>query len=100
MNLLVDELNKFESGHLLECFHNLDIPVINAEIGVLHHSALLFFERTEISETLLTLLFDFAIQKEVGACKVGKLASSSNQKNAIYNKKEFCVNISYCRPEN
>ena len=37
-----DELEKFDRGHLLEYFHNLDIPVIRNQ--VLHHSALLIFK--------------------------------------------------------
>ena len=56
-----DELEKYNEGHTLECFHNLDIEVINAEIKALHHSALLFFEKAEIRKRFsiwfLNLLF-------------------------------------------
>ena len=38
-----DELEKYNEGHTLECDHNLDVDVINAEIKVLHHCALLLF---------------------------------------------------------
>ena len=53
-----DELEKYNEGHTraLECFHNLDV--------VLHHSALLFFEKASL--------------------KMGKLSNNSNQKNAVY----------------
>ena len=64
--------------------HNLDIEVINAEIKVLHHSALLFFEKAEIKETLFSLVSKFAFQKDTAALKVGKLSNNSNQKNAIH----------------
>ena len=40
-----DELEKIDRGHTLECFHNLDIDIINAETKALHHSAHLFYEK-------------------------------------------------------
>ena len=40
-----DELEKYNEGHNLECFHNLAIEVINEEIKGLHHSALIFFKK-------------------------------------------------------
>ena len=45
-----DELEKYDIGHTLECFHNLNVEIINAEIKALHHSALLFFEKAEIMD--------------------------------------------------
>ena len=33
-----DELEKFDSGHTLECLHNLDVDITNAETKALHHS--------------------------------------------------------------
>ena len=41
-----DELEKYNKGHNLECFHILDIEVINEEIKWLHHSALIFFRKS------------------------------------------------------
>ena len=58
-----DELEKYNEGHTLECVHNLDVDVIDAEIKALHHSALLFFEKAEIKEVLLGLVANFAFQK-------------------------------------
>ena len=40
-----DKLESFNNGHNFECFHNLDVDVINEETKALHHSAFLFFER-------------------------------------------------------
>ena len=37
------ELETIENGHTYECFHNLDIEVINAEIRALLYSAHLFY---------------------------------------------------------
>ena len=79
-----DELEKYNEGHNLKCFHNLNIEVINAEIKVLHHSALLFFEKAEIKETLFSLVSKFAFQKDTASLKIGKLSNNSNQKNAMY----------------
>ena len=79
-----DELEKYDIGHTLECFHNLNIEIINAEIKALHHSALLFFEKAEIKEVLFGLVTNLAIQKNTQALKMGKLSNNSNQKNAIY----------------
>ena len=45
MPINFDELEKYNEGHNLECFHNLDVDAINAEIKALHHSALLFLKR-------------------------------------------------------
>ena len=64
MPINFDELEKYNEGHNLECFHNLDIDVINAEIKALHHNALLFFEKEEIKEKLFNLVSQFAIQKK------------------------------------
>ena len=79
-----DELERYNEGHTLECFHNLDIEIINAEIKALHHSALLFFEKAEIKEALFSLVSQFAFQKDTASLKIGKLANNSNQKNAMY----------------
>ena len=79
-----DELEKYDEGHTLECFHNLNVEIINAEIKALHHSALLFFEKAEIKEVLLGLVANFAIQKNTTALKMGRLSNNSNQKNALY----------------
>ena len=79
-----DELEKYNEGHTLKCFHNLDIEVINAEIKALHHSALLFFEKAEIKETLFSLVSKFAFQKDTASLKIGRLSNNSNQKNAMY----------------
>ena len=58
------ELETFENGHTYECFHNLDIEVINinAEIKALHYSAHLFLKKLKSKQncflsfrTLLTL---------------------------------------------
>ena len=79
-----DDLEKYNEGHTLECFHHLDIEVINAEIKALHHSTLLFFEKVEIKETLFSLVSKFAFQKDTASLKIGKLSNNSNQKNAVY----------------
>ena len=41
------ELETWDNGHTYECFHNLDIEVINAEIRALHFSAHLFYKRSQ-----------------------------------------------------
>ena len=60
------------------------MDVINAEIKALHHSALLFFEKAEIKEALLSLVSNFAIQKNTSSLKMGTLSNNSNQMNAVY----------------
>ena len=40
-----DELEKIDSGHTLECFHNLDIDIINVGTKALHHSVHLFMRK-------------------------------------------------------
>jgi hypothetical protein len=42
-----DKLESFNEGHNFECFHNLEVDVINAETKALHYSAFLFFERSQ-----------------------------------------------------
>ena len=95
-----DELEKYDAGHTLECFHNLNIEIINAEIKALHHSALLFFEKAEIKEVLFGLVSNFAIQKNTQALKMGKLSNNSNQKNAIYKLPSEDSEIDYGFVEN
>ena len=60
-----DKLESFNEGHKFECFHNLDIDVINAETKALHHSAFLFFKRNEVKDKLYQLLTKFAMVKVV-----------------------------------
>ena len=68
----------------MECFHNLDIDVINAKINALHHSAHLFVERTEVINKLHSLILIFAVFTDVSQLKYRKLAGSSTQKNPSY----------------
>ena len=66
-----DELEKFDRGHTLECFHN---DIINAETIALHHSAHLFYEKAEVKEKLHSLLNKFATVKDFALLKMGKLS--------------------------
>ena len=54
--------------HTYECFHNLDIEVINAETKALHHSAPLFYEN---QSKLLSVVQKFAITKDHSRLKMG-----------------------------
>ena len=58
-----DEIEKYNEGHTLECFHNLDVDVINAEIKALHHSALLFFEKQKLKKLFLHGLISLLYKK-------------------------------------
>ena len=58
-----EELETWDQGHTHECFHNLDIEVINAEIKALHYSAQLFYEKTEVKTKMHSILQDFAVAK-------------------------------------
>ena len=78
------ELETYDYGHTFECFHNLDIEVINAEIRALHYSAHLFYEKTEVKTKMLSLIQDFAIAKSYEFLKLGKLSSLSTQKQSNY----------------
>ena len=52
-------------GHTLECFHNLDIDILNAATKAVHLSAHLFYEKAEVKEKLHSLLLNkFATVKE------------------------------------
>ena len=79
-----DKLESFNEGHNFECFHNLDVDVINAETKALHHSAFLFFEKKEVKEKLYSLLTKFALVKDFSNLRVGKLTTVSKQTNANY----------------
>ena len=66
-----DKLESFSSSHLFECFHNLDIDVINAETRALHHSAFLFFGKCEVKEMLYQALAKFANNNDKEDTKLG-----------------------------
>ena len=57
------ELETWDHGHLYECFHNLDIEVINAEIKALHFSAHLFYEKTEVKAKCFPLCKILPLQR-------------------------------------
>ena len=78
------ELETFENGHTYECFHNLDIEVINAEIKALHFSAHLFYEKAEVKNKMLSIIQEFAVAKSYEFLKIGKLSSLSTQKPSNY----------------
>ena len=79
-----DNLESYKLGHTFECFHNLDVNVINEETKALHHSAFLFFERKEVKDKLNKLLLDFALVKDHSNLRIGKLTTVSKQTNANY----------------
>ena len=76
-------INRNKQVIIMECFHNLDIDVIKAGIKVLHHSALLFFEKADIKEALLMLVSKFAILKNTSALKMGKLTNNLVENNEV-----------------
>ena len=78
------ELETWDQGHTYECFHNLDIEVINAEIKALHFSAQLFYEKTEVKTKMLSILQNFAASTDFELLKIGKLSSTSTQKQGNY----------------
>ena len=73
-----------DQGHTYQCFHNLDIEVINSDIKALHFSAHLFYEKTEVKTKLLSIIRDFATAKDYNLLKIRKLNSSSTQKQGNY----------------
>ena len=86
------ELETWNHGHTYECFHNLDIEVINAEIKAinyetkaLHFSAHLFYKKTEVKTKMLSIIQEFAVAKSYEFLKIGKLSSLSTQKPSNYN---------------
>ena len=61
--IMLDDFVKveaFDAGHTFECFHNLDIDVINAETKALHHSAFLFYEQKEVKQKIYQVLAKFS----------------------------------------
>ena len=89
--IMLDDFVKveaFDAGHTFECFHNLDIDVINAETKALHHSAFLFYEQKEVKQKFYQVLAKLAVAKDNANLKVGKLTTIHQQKNANYNIKE------------
>ena len=79
-----EELEMWNNGHTYECFHNLDIEVINAETKSLHHSAHLFYEKPDVKSKMLFVTHNFAFTKDFSRLKKGKLAGSTNQRNPNY----------------
>ena len=59
-----NKLETFDRDHALECFHNLDVDIINAETKALHYSAHIFYEKAEVKEKLHSLLNKFATVKD------------------------------------
>ena len=73
--IMLDDFVKveaFDAGHKFECFHNLDIDVINAETKALHHSAFLFYEQKEVKQKFYQVLAKLAVAKDNANLKVGK----------------------------
>ena len=77
-----EELLVLDNGHTYECFHNLEIEVINAEIKALHYSAHLFYEKAEVKQKILQVINNFAIAKNYELLRCGKLTNSSTQKQS------------------
>ena len=73
-----------DNGHTYECFHNLEIEVINAEINALHYSAHLFYEKAEVKHKMLQVINNFAIAKNYNLLRCGKLTNSVTQKQSSY----------------
>ena len=67
------ELEMWDNGHTYECFHNLEIEVINAETRALHYSAHLFYEKADVKNKLLSIIQDFAIMKDHTLLENGKI---------------------------
>ena len=65
------ELETWDQGHTYECFQNLDIEVINAEIKALHYSANLFYEKTEVKTKMNSIIQEFAVAKNYNLLKIG-----------------------------
>ena len=78
------ELETWDQGHTYECFQNLDIEVINAEIKALHYSANLFYEKTEVKTKMNSIIQEFAVAKNYNLLKIGKLSATSTQKQGNY----------------
>ena len=95
------ELETWDHGHTYECFHNLDIEVINAEIKALHFCAHLFYEKTEVKTKMLSVIQDFVTAKNYERLKIGKLSSPSTQKQSNYKLEvEDDSEAEYCLLEN
>ena len=73
-----------DNGHTYECFHNLEIEVINAEIKALHYSAHLFYEKAEVKQKMSQIINKFAIARNYDLLKCGKLINSTTQKQSSY----------------
>ena len=61
-----------------------EFEVITAEIKALHYCAYLFYEKTEVKTKMLSIIQDFAVAKNNDLLKIGKLSSSSTQKQGNY----------------
>ena len=76
------ELLDFTDSSNLECFKNLDKEAINYETSVLHISAHMFFENTEVKQRWQSVLNDFAFKS--GANKrTFKTATTLNKKREV-----------------
>ena len=56
------ELLNFTDSSNLECFMNMEKEAINYETSVLHISAHMFFERTEVKQMLQSVFNEFAFK--------------------------------------
>ena len=76
------ELLDFTDSSNLDCFKNMDKEAINYETSVLHISAHMFFENTEVKQRWQSILNDFAFKS--GANKRAfKIATTLNKKREV-----------------
>ena len=79
------ELVNFSGSRDLECFKSLDKEAINYETSVLHVSAHMCFERTEVKQRLHSIINEFAFKSGANK-KAMKVNTTLNKRREVEGK--------------
>ena len=79
------ELVNFSGSHDLECFKSMEKEAINHETSVLHISAHMFFERTEVKQKLQSVINEFAFKSGANK-KAMKVNTTLNKRREVEGK--------------
>ena len=79
------ELVNFSGSRDLECFKSMEKEAINHETSVLHISAHMFFERTEVKQKLQSVINEFAFKSGANK-KAMKVNTTLNKRREIEGK--------------
>ena len=79
------ELVNFSGSRDLECFKSMEKEAINHETSVLHISAHMFFERTEVKQKLQSVINEFAFKSGANK-KAMKVNTTLNKRREVEGK--------------